>query len=130
MIQVAAAVIIKDSKCLITRRSPGQNLAGLWEFPGGKLEPGETPEGCLQREIREELAIDVTVGPLIAESRFGYPSGSIHLLAYQAAWKGGKLSLSVHDDYAWVSADKLLDYEYPPADIPILQELINGGWLR
>lgn len=129
LIQVAAAVIIKDNTCLIARRSPGQNLAGLWEFPGGKMEAGETPQDCLRRELREELAIDVTIGPFIAESRFEYSSGSIHLLAYQAAWIGGELTLSVHDAYAWVSGDQLYDYSYPPADEPILQALIKGGWL-
>ncbi|MDF2501854.1 MAG: mutator MutT protein [Anaerosporomusa subterranea] len=130
MIQVVAAVIIRGGRCLITRRSPGQNLAGLWEFPGGKLESGETHEDCLRRELREELAINISVGKFIAESCFGYPSGSIHLLAYQAAWESGQLILSVHDAFAWVSADELLDYNYPPADVPILQELIKGGWLK
>jgi 8-oxo-dGTP diphosphatase len=130
VIQVIAAVIIKDGQCLITRRAPGQNLAGLWEFPGGKLEPGETAEDCLKRELCEELSIKISVGQFIAESRFGYPSGSIHLLAYQATWESGQLQLSVHDDYAWVASDKLLEYSYPPADEPILQAIIQGSWLR
>ena len=130
MIQVAAAVIVKDGLCLITRRAPGQNLAGFWEFPGGKLEPGETAAQCLRRELREELSISIAVGDFIAESRFGYPSGSIHLLAYAARWESGTLTLSVHDAYAWVDAGKLLDYRYPPADAPILQAIIDGGWLQ
>jgi 8-oxo-dGTP diphosphatase len=102
----------------------------MWEFPGGKLEPGETPEDCLRRELREELAIEVSVGPLIAESRFDYASGSIHLLVYQAFWLKGQLMLSVHDAYAWVSEQQLGDYQYPPADLPIINTLIEGGWLR
>ena len=129
MIQVAAAVIIKAGKCLIARRSPGLNLSGLWELPGGKLELGETPEECLRREIREELSIEISVGRFIAESRFGYPSGSIHLMAYQAAWRSGELQLTVHDQYVWVSEAELLSYTYPPADRPILDKLIEGGWL-
>ena len=130
MIKVVAGVVIKENKCLIARRSPGRNLAGLWEFPGGKLEAGETPQECLRRELREELEIDITVGSFVAESYFEYESGSIHLLAYQAAWESGELTLNVHDAYAWVSADQLLDYTYPPADVPVLQELVRGDWLR
>lgn len=130
MIQVAAAVIIKKGQCLITRRAPGQNFAGMWEFPGGKLEPSETPEICLQREIYEELSIRVSVGSLIAESRYQYPSGVIHLLAYQTTWESGELKLSVHDDYAWVDSDTLLNYCYPPADKPILQAIIRDRWVR
>ena len=130
MIQVAAAIIIKNGKCLIARRAPGQNLAGYWEFPGGKLEAGETPQDCLRRELMEELKITVSIRQFIAESRFVYPSGSIHLLAYQAVWESGELLLSVHDRWGWVSAKDMQDYAFPPADVPILEELLQGGWLR
>lgn len=130
MIKVAAAVVIQNKTCLITRRSPGQSLAGAWEFPGGKIEPGEIPEQCLVRELQEELSIKVSVGQFIGESRFEYPSGSIVLMAYQADWISGKLTLSVHDAYAWVTEQQLCLYNYPPADLPIIQALIDGGWLR
>lgn len=130
MIQVAAAVIIKEGQCLITRRAPGQNFAGLWEFPGGKLEPGETAEFCLQRELAEELSIHISVGRLIAESHYQYPKFRIHLLAYHAVWESGNIQLSVHDAYAWADSGSLLTYHYPAADEPILRALIQDGWLK
>lgn len=128
MIQVAAGVIVKDGKCLITRRSPGQNLAGRWEFPGGKLEAGESPQECLCRELREELDIEVQVGLFIASSYHEYPGGSIQLKAYHVVWLGGELTLSVHDNFAWVTSTEFANYDFAPADIPILEVLSKGGW--
>jgi 8-oxo-dGTP diphosphatase len=97
MKDVTAAIILKDDKVLITRRAPGQNLAGHWEFPGGKIESGETPEECLARELLEELAVQVTVGDKFGESIYDYETGSIRLIAYYTDILAGEINLSVHD---------------------------------
>ncbi|MDU4961808.1 MAG: (deoxy)nucleoside triphosphate pyrophosphohydrolase [Sporomusaceae bacterium] len=128
-VTVAVAVVINAGRCLIARRAPGRHLAGFWEFPGGKLEGGETPACCLQRELLEELAIEVAVDAFIAESCFTYESVRVRLLAYTARWESGSLTLRVHDDYAWVDAAAMTDYRWPPANAPILRAIIDGGWL-
>lgn len=123
MKDVTAAIIIQDDKILITRRAPGQNLAGKWEFPGGKIEPGETPEICLARELEEELAITVLVGERFGESIYEYDRGTIRLLAYRAEILGGDIALSVHDSYSWESFSDLDRYDFAPADIPLVRKL-------
>jgi 8-oxo-dGTP diphosphatase len=100
MLQVTAAIIIKNKKIRITQRAPGQNLAGKWEFPGGKIEPGETPPQCLQREIREELDVDIDVLDFFAESIYTYQSGTIKLMAFRCRWLSGKPNMKVHSKLA------------------------------
>lgn len=116
---VIAGIVVKDGKILVARRSPGENLAGKWEFPGGKLELGETPEFCLKRELKEELGIDGTTGPHICDSVFNYDFGSIMLRAYAFQWESGKIRLSVHDELVWVSPAALLELDLAPADVAI-----------
>lgn len=125
MKDVTAAIILKDGKVLITRRAPGENLAGSWEFPGGKIEPGETPEECLARELLEELDVHVTVGDKLGESIYDYENGSIRLIAYFADIFDGEINLTVHDAYTWEAPDNLSRYNFAPADIPLVQKLID-----
>jgi 8-oxo-dGTP diphosphatase len=124
LIDVTAAVIRKNGKVLIAQRAAGENLEGLWEFPGGKIEKGETSEQCLKRELFEEFGIDVKVGKFITESRFSCKKKNIRLLAYEVEYLGGDFSLTVHSAIAWVSFDKLASYSFAPADIPVLERLI------
>jgi 8-oxo-dGTP diphosphatase len=121
--EVTAAIIRKNGRILIARRAAGENMAGGWEFPGGKLEAGETPEECLKRELSEELSITAQIGSFFCESIYHYPKGTIRLLAYFAEIVRGEISLSVHDQIAWVSADKLMTYGLLPADVPIAEKL-------
>lgn len=126
---VTAAIIYQDGKVLLTRRGPGEKLAGFWEFPGGKIEHGETYQECLTREIKEELNLQIEVGEVLTTSTYKYEHGEIHLIALEASILSGKIELTVHDKYEWVAPTDLVFYKLAPADIPIaerLPELLNG----
>lgn len=110
---------------MIARRAPGQNLAGYWEFPGGKLEDGESPQHCIVRELAEELGVRVAGGSIIIESRFEYPGGAINLIAVETELLGGEITLTVHDQLEWLPPQHLLELALAPADIPIVEELIR-----
>ena len=111
---------------LIARRGPGDRLAGMWEFPGGKIEPGESPERCLQRELLEELGIDVRVGRLLAETIHDYPDRTVQLLFYEAVPMRGELRAREHDATAWVSPAEMARYDFAPADRPFVRDLQAG----
>ena len=120
---VTAAVLRREATILLARRAPKESLAGMWEFPGGKVHPGESVEECLARELREELTIECTIGQRVADSEYHYAHGSFRILAYEAQIDSGEITLSVHDRVEWVRVDKLLQYELAPADIPIAAKL-------
>ena len=126
MIQVTAAIIEKDSKYLIARKKVGQ-LAGMWEFPGGKIEQGETPEECLRREIKEEFGIEIEVGQYLATSEYIYPHIAIELIGYLARYLAGELRLTDHDRIEWVTPTEMHDYNFAPADLPLVKALQEIG---
>ncbi len=121
---VVAGLLIKEGQCLIAKRRNGDALANLWEFPGGKMEMGETPEECLAREMFEELQIKVAVGEFFAQTSYEYEFGKIKLLVYWVHWNGDMLSSTVHDEIAWVDQREICNYKFVPADIPIVEKLI------
>ncbi len=120
---VVAAVLIKDNKFLIAQRGHDDPLASLWEFPGGKVEEGESPQQSLVREMQEEFSIDVEVVEFFASSVFTYDKGTIRLLGYFCRWVAGELWPHVHSDYSWVSVNELADYTFAPADRPLVEKL-------
>ena len=120
-ITVVAAVLVKDGKVLIARRKAGLTNGGRWEFPGGKLRPGETPPTCLKREIKEELGIAVEVKNEIGAITHDDRQRRIHLLFYRAEWAAGDVHLRDHSAIVWVSARHLLDYDLTPADRHFVQ---------
>ena len=123
---VTAGVISSESrKVLLVRRAPNQLLGGHWEFPGGKVEPNESEEECLMRELAEELSIDVEVGDLVAESHYTYEHGEFLLKAYEVRIVKGKPVLTVHDQMVWVEPAQLREYRLSPADVPIAIGLFN-----
>ncbi|HCA90720.1 MAG TPA: 8-oxo-dGTP diphosphatase MutT [Alphaproteobacteria bacterium] len=125
----AVALIDRDGRVLLAQRPAGKRMAGLWEFPGGKIETGETPEAALIRELGEELGIDTAescLAPLTFASH-SYDDFHLLMLVYVCRkWTGTPRPLE-GGELAWVQASRLRDYEMPPADIPlipVLQDLL------
>lgn len=123
MKEVIAAIIIDNNKILIGQRGKNEKLAGKWEFPGGKIELGETPQECLKREIKEELKVDIAIGNYFGESIYTYLNGKIKLIAYFATILSGDIKLSVHDKVEWITISEIDEYEFAPADIPFIEKL-------
>ncbi|WP_139991865.1 8-oxo-dGTP diphosphatase MutT [Paenibacillus paridis] len=125
MIEVAAAIIDdKQGRILIARRSSEKSQAGLWEFPGGKLEENETPEDCLRRELLEEMSITIEPTSFFAQNEHCYGTTCIRLLAYKATYIEGEIKLVDHDEYCWVYREELKDYDFAPADIKFVNQLL------
>ncbi|WP_353736648.1 A/G-specific adenine glycosylase [Leptolyngbya sp. UWPOB_LEPTO1] len=120
---IGVAVIWKDQRILIDRRKPEGLLGGLWEFPGGKLEPGETIEECIQREIREELAIDIAVGEQLIVVDHTYTHFRVTLNVHHCQYLAGEPQAIECDEIRWVSIDELSDYPFPKANIKIIEAL-------
>ena len=127
IVVVAAALFDADGRVLIARRPAGGSLAGLWEFPGGKVEPGESPEAALVRELKEELDVDVAEDALEPIAFASHAYGEFHLLMplYRVRrWRGAPRLLH-HEALEWASPTALKDFPMPPADAPLLARLIE-----
>ena len=123
---VVAAVIYRDQNLLLARRKPGKSMAGYWEFPGGKIEAGETAEKALARELLEEFDIIVSVGKEIATHRHDYEHIKIELIAHETRIESGEFELRDHDAIVWVTAQEASEYKLAPADIPILDHILQA----
>lgn len=123
--EVSAAVFFYEGKVLLMRRAQGHSAAGGWEYPGGKLELGETGEQCLKRELKEELGIDAVIGDMIAATSYENGSNVIHLRAFQVVSYTGDISLVDHDMMEWVPTDRLLGHLQLPADAEISKTVVE-----
>jgi 8-oxo-dGTP diphosphatase len=130
VLTVVAGVIERDGWILIAQRKPGDRLEHQWEFPGGKVEPGETPPEALVRELREEFGVETEVGPYIGVSVFAYAHITIELLAYWVRYHSGTFALHDHQAIRWVSIPELDKYPFAPADIPLVQLVQEQGLPR
>ena len=127
-LHVTAAIIRDaDGRYLITRRRHGTHLAGLWEFPGGKCEPGETLEGCLQRELGEELGASFLVGDHVDTIGWEYPEGRVVLHFFHCRLAAGSIGAREGQEMAWVTPARLTDYDFPPADRALVARLANAA---
>jgi mutator protein MutT len=127
-IDVAAALIFNEGKLLITQRRPDDHLPNLWEFPGGKVEPGETFAACLVREIREELGIEISVHEQIEDLTHNYPEKTVRLCFFNCRLISG-VPKAIHvQDIRWVTREELRHYEFPAADAKLIDRLAVADW--
>ena len=120
MIEVTAAIIKRDNRILICQRPEGKSCGLLWEFPGGKVEYGETGEQCIIREIQEELGITLRVIRKLTDVTFDYPDKTVHLNFYITEIESGELTLKEHNAYAWIAREEISNYQFCPADQKML----------
>ena len=125
-IEVVAAIIHQNKQIFATQRGYG-DFKGGWEFPGGKVEPGETPEAALVREIREELAVEISVGELLTTVEYDYPNFHLTMHCYLCQLTGGEFRLLEHQTDRWLGKGELYSVEWLPADvgvIPLLERIL------
>ena len=121
-IEVVAAIIVRDRRIFATQRGYGE-WKDWWEFPGGKIEPGESPEDALKREIREELATEIEVDELLTTVEYDYPKFHLTMHCYLCTIISGDLSLLEHEDARWLALDELDSVKWLPADKDVIEKL-------
>ncbi|HNA98295.1 MAG TPA: (deoxy)nucleoside triphosphate pyrophosphohydrolase [Marmoricola sp.] len=122
-ISVVGAVILRDGLVLCAQRGPDGSLPGMWEFPGGKIEPGESPQVALCREIIEELHCEVVVGEEVATTTHEYDFGVVTLTTFYCQLRSGDPQLTEHAELRWVAPSQLAGLEWAPADIPAIDRI-------
>jgi 8-oxo-dGTP diphosphatase len=125
-IDVTCAIIVDDTgRVLTTQRSSAMSLPLKWEFPGGKIEPSESTEECLIREIKEELGIVIEIGTALQPNNHAYPAIVIKLIPFICKHISGKINLAEHSNYKWLNRNELLDLDWAEADVPIVYNYLN-----
>lgn len=128
MINVVAAVIQnEEGKILIAQRNLKKSQGGLWEFPGGKIEPNETKEESIIREIKEEMDIDIETKKFIDQKIFNYPDKDINLIAIECKQIKGDIKLNEHEDFKWVNKNELKNFNFAPADKFIINTILENN---
>lgn len=117
-----AAVIRDNGRFLICQRPKGKNCELLWEFPGGKIEPGETAEQCIVRECQEELGVTLEVERELTDIVYTYPDRTVHLHFFITQIIGGQLQRKEHNAFAWIIPNEIQQYEFCPADAEMLRQ--------
>ena len=124
IIKVVAALIEKDGKYLLARRSTGDpNVMGKWEFPGGKVRENELEERAIEREIKEEFELDIKTIKYIINNVCEYPTKTVDLRLYECKYISGEFNLHDHSEYKYLTVDEILSYDLCPADIPLAEYL-------
>ncbi len=125
MITVTCAIIIYEGKILVTQRGPQMKHPLKWEFPGGKLEPEETPENCIKREILEELNISISIVKQLTTVNHDYGTVKISLIPFLAQFNGGSITLKEHIQYLWLAPGELHKPNWVEADVKVVDEVIE-----
>jgi 8-oxo-dGTP diphosphatase len=125
MITVTCAIILKNDKILVTQRSERMKLPLKWEFPGGKLEFGESETDCVIREVREELGIEIEVVERLSNNVHDYGLFCINLIPFVSKYQRGDIHLKEHANYKWLTKNELENLDWAEADIPIVKEYLN-----
>jgi mutator protein MutT len=125
VVEVGAGLVFRQGRLLIARRREGDHQGGRWEFPGGKREPGESWEGCVRRELREELGIEVEVGPCWEQVSHAYPERTVHLAFFLCRWLRYEPEPLGCAAVAWVRREELARHDFPPADQRLLGRLLR-----
>ncbi|UPU35048.1 (deoxy)nucleoside triphosphate pyrophosphohydrolase [Geomonas paludis] len=121
-VHVACAIIEREGLVLSARRSASMNLPLRWEFPGGKIEPGEGREECLKRELVEEMGVEIAVGCPLTPTTHRYPSFDVTLYPYVCSIVSGEITLHEHSAMTWLPPERMLELEWADADLPIILE--------
>ena len=130
-IRVVCGILSRPNRTLlITRKAPGRSLAGLWEFPGGKIEDGETPEQALVRELHEELGIVIKVGKYIGTNSHDYGNVKVELIAFECLSADSIRSLTDHDVFVFIEPNQIFNYPLAPADIPLAEKWLEMNKAR
>lgn len=123
VVRVVAGVLVRDRRVLAAKRAAGTREAGLWEFPGGKVEPGEDDASALVRELLEELGVTVVTGAVLGESEHAYAHGVVRLVALHCTLVVGEPAALEHEAVRWLSVDELESVTWAPADVPLLLQV-------
>jgi 8-oxo-dGTP diphosphatase len=121
MIDVSCAIIEQHGKILATRRGKNMHLEGYWEFPGGKVEPGETLEECISREIKEELSLGISIKGKLPVVEFIYPDKAIKLTPFVCRIISGEITLKDHTDFKWIEPNSFDQLKWAPADVMVIE---------
>lgn len=124
-INVVGAVVVDNGKVLSAQRNQSMSLPGMWEFPGGKIEQGETPRDALVREMQEELLCTVEIGDEVASTRHEYDFGFVTLTTFYSRLVDGTPRLTEHSEIRWIDAAELDSVEWAPADVPAVQRVMR-----
>ena len=122
VIEVVAAIMQREGAYFATQRGYGE-FEGMWEFPGGKIEPGESPEDALKREIQEELGVDITIEELLCTTEYDYPSFHLTMHCYLCSIETGEIELREHKSACWLTSETLDSVEWLPADKEVVEIL-------
>jgi 8-oxo-dGTP diphosphatase len=126
MTEVTCAIIEQNNEVLVAQRARGTHLAGQWEFPGGKIENGETAEACIKREIAEELSVCISVHRSLRPVEYYYPDKAIRLIPFVCTILSGHIRLTDHSDFRWLDRDKLASLDWAAADVLVLSACLKS----
>jgi 8-oxo-dGTP diphosphatase len=126
LVEVSCALLLAEGKVLVARRGPSMSMAGKWEFPGGKIELGETPEQAIVRELKEELAIAISIQGTLRVYDFAYAEKIVRLYPFLATIAAGEIQLREHSEFRWLLPSELLHLDWSEADVGVVNDFLKS----